>query len=52
MSIGAYGRFCGRYKPYHLLDGTIESEKAGDFADYGDFIAGLRVKSTTSGGNL
>lgn len=46
MSIEAYEKFCGRHELYHLLDEAIEAEKAGDFMDYDDFIAGLRKEMT------
>jgi len=42
MSIEAYEKFCGRYELYHLLDEALEAEKAGDYMDYDEFIAGLR----------
>jgi len=42
MSIEAYEKFCGRYELYHLLDGALEAEKAGDYMDYDAFITGLR----------
>ena len=42
MSIEAYEKFCGRYELYHLLDESLEAEKAGDYRDYDDFIADLR----------
>jgi PHD/YefM family antitoxin component YafN of YafNO toxin-antitoxin module len=42
MSIAAYEKFCGRYELYHLIDESLESEKAGDFMDYDEFIAELR----------
>jgi len=44
MSIEAYEKFCGRYELYHLLDEALESEDAGDFANYDDFMAGLRTE--------
>jgi len=42
MSIEAYERFCGRYELYHLLDESLEAEKAGEYMDYDEFIRGLR----------
>jgi len=42
MPIEAYEKFCGRYELYHLLDESLEAEKAGDFMDHDDFMASLR----------
>ena len=42
MSIEAYEKFCGRYELYHLLDESLEAEKAGDYRDYNDFMSDLR----------
>jgi len=44
MSIEAYEKFCGRYELHHLLNEALEAEKAQDFMDYDDFMAGLRME--------
>ncbi|MCL1917442.1 MAG: type II toxin-antitoxin system Phd/YefM family antitoxin [Peptococcaceae bacterium] len=42
MSIETYEKLCGGNQLYHLLDGSVEAEKAGDFMDSDRFIAYLR----------
>ena len=42
MSIETYEKFCGRYELYHLLDESLEAEKAGNYMDYDQFITDLR----------
>ena len=38
MSIEAYEKFCGRYELYHLLDESLEDEKAGNYSNFDDFM--------------
>ena len=44
MSIEAYEKFCGRNELYHLLEEAEDAERNGDYMDYNDFIAELRME--------
>jgi len=44
LVIETFEKFCSKYQLYYLLDEAIESEKAGEFWDYDDFIVYLTIR--------